>query len=162
MLGGVLAVREEARGLDHDLYAQLAPGQRGRVLLREHLELLAVDEDRVVGGLHLTRERAEDRVVLEQVGERARVGDVVDPDPVDVGALRVRRPEYVSADSAEAVYSGPYRHPAVLSLVWFPENRNLSAGREAAGGAAATASGPAGRLVGVEVDELEGHVLGVC
>src|SRR3954454_7475720 len=122
MLGGVVAVGEEAGGLDHNLYAQVAPGQRGRVLLGEHLELLAVDEDRVVGGLHLTRERAEDRVVLEQVGERARVGDVVDPDPVDVGALRVRRPEYVSADSAEAVDSGPYRHPAVLSILRFPSS----------------------------------------
>ena len=53
------------------------PGQLGRVALGEHLDLLAVDGDRAVAGLDRARERPQRRVVLEQVGERVRVGDVV-------------------------------------------------------------------------------------
>ena len=43
------------------------------------------------------------------------VGDVVDADPVDVGAARVRRAEDVATDAAEAVDSGPQGHPSLSS-----------------------------------------------
>ena len=73
VLGGVVALGEEAGGLDHDVGARRRPraalaGSRSA----NTLQLLAVDDDAVVGGLDLARERAEDRVVLEQVGERLR------------------------------------------------------------------------------------------
>ena len=72
VLGGVVALGEQAGRLDHDVDAEVAPGQVGRIALGEHLDLGAVDGDRAVAGLDLAREAAEDRVVLEQVGERRR------------------------------------------------------------------------------------------
>ena len=91
VLRGVVALREEAGRLDHHLGAHVAPGERRGIALGEHLQLVAVHDQAVVGEVDLALERAEDRVVLEQVSERLRVGQVVDPDPVDVGALRVER-----------------------------------------------------------------------
>ena len=75
---GLVGVGEEAGRLDDDVGAQVAPGQLGRVALGEGLDRLAVDGDLVGGGLHLVRQAAEDAVVLEQVGERRVVGQVVD------------------------------------------------------------------------------------
>ena len=43
VLGGVVAGGEEAGRLDHDVDAEVAPGQRRRVALGEHLDLVAVD-----------------------------------------------------------------------------------------------------------------------
>ena len=45
VLGGVVALGEEAGRLDHDVGAEVAPRQRGRVALGEHLDLAAVDDD---------------------------------------------------------------------------------------------------------------------
>ena len=72
VLGGVVALREQAGGLDHHVDAQLAPRKRGRIALGEHLDLAPVDGDRLVARLDPAREAAQDGVVLEQVGERAR------------------------------------------------------------------------------------------
>ena len=78
--------------------------------LGEHLEAVAVDHEVVAVDLDRARVRAEDRVVLEQVGERLRVGEVVDGDEVDVGAGRLGGAEEVAADAAEAVDADAYGH----------------------------------------------------
>ena len=80
-------VGEEAGRLDHDVDAEVAPRQRRRVALGEDLDLVAVDDDarRSVASTSPGK-RPEDRVVLEQVGERLGVGEVVDRDELDVGA----------------------------------------------------------------------------
>jgi hypothetical protein len=110
VLRRVVALGEEAGGLDHHVGAQVAPWQRRRIALREHLQLVAVHDQAVVREVHLALERAEDRVVLEQVGERLRVGDVVHTDPVDVRPARVRGAEDVAPDAAEAVDAGLQGH----------------------------------------------------
>jgi hypothetical protein len=126
VLGGVGALGEEAGGLDDDVGAQVAPRQVGRVALGEHLEQLAVDQDAVIGDLDRPGVRAQDRVVLQQVRERLRVGQVVDGDPLDVGVLGLGGTEEVAADAAEAVDPDAYGH-AVSVL---PEGRgDLSEGR---------------------------------
>ena len=56
----MLAVGEEAGGLDDDVDAEVAPRQRLRVALGEHLELVAVDRDAVVGDRDVVVEPAED------------------------------------------------------------------------------------------------------
>ena len=129
VLGGVGALGEEAGRLDHDVDAEVAPRQRGRVALGEHLDLVAVDDQGAVGDGDLARERAEDRVVLEQVPERPRVGDVVDGDDLDVRARLVRCAEDVAADAAEAVDPDAYSH----GLEPFPcsENGGEATGRTA-------------------------------
>ena len=55
--GGPLALGEEPRRLDHDVDAEVAPGQRGRVALGEHLDELSVDDQATVANLDRAGER---------------------------------------------------------------------------------------------------------
>ena len=103
------AVKKPGR-LDHDLGADGAPVQGARVALGEDLHLVAVDDDAVLGRDDLALVGPEDRVVLEQVGERLRIGEVVDGDDVDVGARGLRGADDVAADAAEAVDADAYGH----------------------------------------------------
>jgi hypothetical protein len=107
---GLVAVGEEPGGLDHDVRAQIAPRQLGGVTFGECLHGLAAHGDLVGGGLHLVRQAAQDAVVLQQVGERGVVGQVVDADDLDVRAGGEHRPEEVAADTAEAVDANPDGH----------------------------------------------------
>ena len=84
VLRGGVAVGEEAGGLEHDVDAEVLPRQLRRILQRQHLELVLVDGDPVALGGDVGLQVAQDRVVLEQVGERRRVRQVVDRDDVDV------------------------------------------------------------------------------
>jgi hypothetical protein len=119
MLGGVVALGEEAGRLDDDVDAEIAPRQLSGIALREHLDLAPVDEEPRVAHLHGSRIGPEDRVVAQQVGERARVRQVVDGDPLDLGRLprvpRHGRAEDVPADPAESVDSHAYRHRCLLA-----------------------------------------------
>ena len=110
VLGGAVAIGEEARGLDHDVDAEVAPWQCTRVTLGEHLQLLAVDKDAAVGRLDFARVAPEDRVVVEQLGECLGVGQVVRGDPFDVGVSGLSGAEDVAPDAAEAVDSNAYWH----------------------------------------------------
>ena len=103
VLGGVLAVGEEARRLDHDVGAELAPGQRAGIALGEHADLLAVDGDAVVGHLDRALERSVVRVVLEQMGDRLAIDQIVEREPLDVRVLLDRGAEHVATDSPKSV-----------------------------------------------------------
>ena len=112
---GLLAVGEEAGGLNDNLNAELAPGQVGGVTLREHLDVLAVDDDALVIVGDLALEATRDRVVLQQVSEGLVVGEVVNGDDLDVRALLESGAEEVTANAAEAVDAnagGHYVPPA--------------------------------------------------
>ena len=87
VLGGRGALGEAAGGLDDDVDAELLPRQLGRVGLGGDADALAVDDERVVLDLDRPREHAVDGVVLEQVAQGLRVGEVVDRHELDVGAL---------------------------------------------------------------------------
>ncbi len=60
--------------------------------------------------LDLAGEAAEDRVVLEQVGERLRIGQVVDGDELEVGPSRMCRAEDVAPDPPETVDADLHCH----------------------------------------------------
>src|SRR5919204_27072 len=104
------AVREEAGRLDHDVDAEVAPAELRGIALGEDDELLAVDDDRVVAGLDRPVVGPQDRVVLQEVGQRLHVGDVVDRDPLDVGVLGLGGAEHIAADASEPVDSHAYGH----------------------------------------------------
>ena len=103
VLGGTVAVGEEPGRLDHDAHTELTPRQLCRIALGEHLERLAVEVDLVADRLDVAGKRPKHRVVLEQVGERVGVGDVVDGHEVDIELPLPGRPEEVPADATEAV-----------------------------------------------------------
>ena len=102
MLPGAVPVRVPAGGLDDDLDPQPAPRQIGGVLAREDLDLLAVHHDGVFLHLHGRLEAAVHGVVLQEVGQGLRVGDVVDGHDPERGIL-VRGAEEVAADPPEPV-----------------------------------------------------------
>ena len=60
-----------------------------------------------------------DGVVLQQMGQRFGIGDVVDADELNLGLLRHGgRAQYVAADSSEPVDPYPHRHDCSLGEVW--------------------------------------------
>ena len=82
---------EEAGRLEHDVDAEVLPRQLRRVLDRQDLELVLVDRDAVALGRDVRLQVAEDRVVLEQVRERLRVGEIVDRDDIDAASPMAAR-----------------------------------------------------------------------
>jgi hypothetical protein len=102
--------REDAGRLDGAVDVQVLPGELGRVLLREDLDRLPVDRERARARGHLVVEAPEDRVVLEQMGEPGRIGEIVDRDDLEVLRPRPHDAEDVAADAAEAVDADPDRH----------------------------------------------------
>ena len=111
VLCGIVALREEAGRFDHDVDAQFAPGEGGRIALREDLEVRVADPQAVSFHLHVGFEVAEDGVVLEEVRQRFRVGDVVDRDELDVRVrLRHRGAHDVPPDPPEPVDTDPHTH----------------------------------------------------
>ena len=102
MLGGVLLVGEPAGGFHHDLHAERAPVELGRILHGENLDALSADDDRIAIHLHLFVELAEDGIVLQQVRQRLGVGEIVGGDKFDVGMMQAGA-DHIAADAAEAV-----------------------------------------------------------
>ncbi|GAA2936070.1 hypothetical protein GCM10020221_34790 [Streptomyces thioluteus] len=125
VLGRVLALGEDAGGLDDDVGAQLAPGQVGGVALGHRLERHVTDGDRVVGVADVLLQATEDAVVLQQVHQGGIVGQVVDADDLDVRTLLQQRAEVVATDTAKAVDAYADRHEPISSLVCRSVRRRL-------------------------------------
>ena len=90
-----------------------SPVQLGGVALRPHLDLLAVDGDEVFAGGDLVLQVAQDRVVLEQVRQRRRAGQVVYGNKIN---LRIAKSgaQNVAANAAEAVDTNLNCHVSIL------------------------------------------------
>jgi hypothetical protein len=114
MFVGVVTMRKPPGRLEHQIHAQILPRERGRILEGEDLERVAIDGDGVAGGADVRLQVAHDRVVLEQVGERAGICQVIDRDDVDVVVVHDDAHD-VAPDSAEAVDADLDRHEAAPS-----------------------------------------------
>ena len=107
LLGG-----EDAGAFQHDVDAEIAPGQVLRVALGEHLERVsAFDVDGVALHLDGLRETAMHRVVAHQVGVGLDRAEIVDRDDVDVLAPGfIDGANDVAADAAKSVDGDFYGH----------------------------------------------------
>jgi len=114
VLGGRVALREEAGRLDDDLDPHLGPGQIGRVALREHAHLAAVHNQSVVGGLNLAAEAAVDSVVAQQMGRHGRIHQIVDGHDLEPLPALASGSEDVPADAPEPVDGHAYAHAEPL------------------------------------------------
>ncbi len=104
MLGRIVALGEAAGRLEHDVDLQVGPGKLGGIALGEDAHGVAANIETAVGGEHVERESAVDRIVLEEVSQRGGVGEVVDRDEVDVGDPGgLGGPDDVAADPAESI-----------------------------------------------------------
>ena len=102
-------IGEEAGRFDDDFGADGGPVELCGVALCEDLDLLTVDRDEVVAGGDLVLQIAEDRVVLQQVGQCGGGSQIVNGDEFDVGIADCRA-EDVAADAAKAVDTNFYCH----------------------------------------------------
>jgi hypothetical protein len=81
---GLFLAGEQARALEHDVDAELAPRQLRRIALGQHADAVAVDDHVVAVDFDLARELAVRRVVARQVRVGLRVAEVVDRDDLDL------------------------------------------------------------------------------
>src|SRR5699024_7326091 len=84
---------------------ELAPGQLRGILLSVDLDRLAIDDDRVVGGLDGVVETAELGVELQQPGEIRDGAEVIDGHDFEFTAALDQSPKGVASDAAETVDS---------------------------------------------------------
>ena len=94
--------REDPGALQHEVDPQLAPRQLRRVTLGERRDPSAVDDQLALRGADVVVVAPVDGVVLDQVRQVVRVGDVVDRDevePIGIEQDLQRRP----ADPPQAV-----------------------------------------------------------
>ena len=112
-------VRKAARAFEHELYAEILPGELLGFLDRRDLDRFAVHDQRIALRLDRAGKAFVDGVVLQQMGQRFGIGDVVDADELDLGLLRHGgRAQYVAADSSEPVDPYPHCHDCSLGEVW--------------------------------------------
>ena len=111
-------VGEEAGRLDHDVGAEVAPGQLARVPLGERLEGLATDGDLVGGRLHLVRRRPRMMSYFSRWASVALSVRSLTP-TISMSAPDAEHgPEEVTADAAEAVDANPDGHRSHLLAFW--------------------------------------------
>ena len=115
MLRGAFSIREQTRGFDHDVDAEIAPRQRRGLALRGDLDGLPVDGELVVAVVDGGVEHAVGRVVLEHVGEDVRRGQVVQRHHLEVRLLLQVGAEEVPSDPSESVdrYASGHGSPSV-------------------------------------------------
>jgi hypothetical protein len=78
VLLGVVGVSKAAGRLDHDLRAHRFPGQGSGILFLENFYDLSIHRNAVRAGADRIRQIAENGIVLQQVRQRLRIGEVVD------------------------------------------------------------------------------------
>ena len=98
----LVALGEETAALEHQIDAELLPRELGGIALRDHTHRLPVEADAVLLRPHVAAERAVHRVVLEEMRERLRVGDVVHGDELEPALVEAGAQD-VSADAPETI-----------------------------------------------------------
>ena len=84
VLLGVVGIGEPSRRLNHHLRPHGVPGQSGRVFFFEYLDCLAVDRNAVGARGNLIGKIAQNRVVLQKMGQSFGIRQIVDRDEVQV------------------------------------------------------------------------------
>jgi hypothetical protein len=97
-----ITAREDAGRLEHDIHTQRLPRKLCRILDRQNLEFVLVDGDGVGAGFDVRLQVAEDGVVLQQMGQRRSVGQIVDRDDIYAAVVHSGAHD-VAADTAEPV-----------------------------------------------------------
>jgi hypothetical protein len=87
VLASILRLGEEAGALQHDVHTQLAPGQTGRVALAEIAVWLAVDDQIPATGGYWFAVAPVNCVVLDQVGDIVKRGNIIDGDKLQFGSV---------------------------------------------------------------------------
>src|SRR4029077_20566503 len=100
-------IGEESGRLDDDVHAEVFPGQLGGVSVAHELHAAAADDDVVPLHRHGRAKSTQRGVVLQEMGERVRVADVVDGDDIERRFEGVGGTVDVPADAPETIDSNP-------------------------------------------------------
>ncbi|MNO97982.1 hypothetical protein D3C76_897120 [compost metagenome] len=105
MRGGPVALGEGAAALQHDVHAQVGPGQLRRIADRRDDHAVAIYAETFGIVRDLAGEAPVHAVVLEQMGVDVRLAEVVDRHDLQVLAMAagVQGSKDVAADAAETV-----------------------------------------------------------
>src|SRR5712691_856090 len=91
-----------ASALDDIVHAELTPGEFGRVLLREHLKRIVVNDHAIAIATDGTWVNAVHAIVFEEVGQMRRVGEIIDGDHVKV-STHLGNPSHDASNTPETV-----------------------------------------------------------
>src|SRR5580658_3129996 len=111
MFPGIGGVGKPPRRFDDDLSSDRVPGQGSGIFLFKNLDGLAVDRNTVGAGGDLVRKVAEDRIVLEQVGQSLGIGEIVHRDEVEVLVGQCGAQD-VASNTSESINANFYGHEA--------------------------------------------------
>ena len=111
---GLLTVGEQTGRLDHEIDAELFPGEAGGIFGADDADLCPVNHQHIVFGLvrgrllgaNLAGETALGGIVLEQVGEVVRRDDIADRDDLNVFAdqpLFEHRAKHQPSNASESI-----------------------------------------------------------
>ena len=102
VLFGVGGIGKPSGRFDDDLCAQAGPINFGRVFNRKNLDLLVADANAIAFGLNVFVELPKYGVILQQMGERPGVREVVRGYKFNLGVMQARA-DNISPDTAKAV-----------------------------------------------------------
>src|SRR5260370_24271523 len=108
MFVGLLALRKLPRRFNDYVRAYRFPVDGGGIFFGKHLHRLAVDDDGITRGFDVVLEVAENRIVLEEMSQRRRAGQVVDGDEFERGIVNCRA-HHVASYPAKTVDANFYR-----------------------------------------------------
>src|SRR6266516_6718848 len=98
----VFGFGKKAGGFDHYLGAHRLPVNLCRVAFREHTEFFVLHLDPVCGGGDIVLEISQHRIVLQQVRECLRIGDIVNSNEVDF-RIPKRGAKNVAPDATKSI-----------------------------------------------------------
>ena len=121
MSRGLLLVGEQARAFEHDVHSQLFPRKIRRILVGGDAHVLVTDADRTLASRdRRTLELSVDRVVLEQVSQRLRIGEIIDPNELKTVDFALRESANNAATDATETVNRDFRgHGDLLPTPWW-------------------------------------------
>jgi hypothetical protein len=109
---GLGLLQEETGAFQHVFGADVAPLQVRGIALGGEADLLAVDDQRALGGLDRALERAVNGVILQHVRQLRGVEQIVDAHDLDIRMIRGRA-EHQPADASKSIDAHLDRHVRV-------------------------------------------------
>src|SRR5262249_31424688 len=98
----LMEAQERAGAVNHIVHAQCAPAECGRVSLAEDLKGIVVNHHGMTVEAYVTRVHPMDAVILEDIGEVLRIGEIVDGHHIKV-ATHLGNPGDDASDTTKTI-----------------------------------------------------------
>ena len=127
--GCLFAIGEDPGALVHEIGAPLFPRKSGGVFFSGELDLMRSDNERLTFNPNILVQRAVHGVVLEEVRDRFRAGEVVDADNFDIPSFQRQTCDFTANTSKtiDSDFDGLRHAPPILregtcfNARWRPE-----------------------------------------